>query len=366
MRKCCLFLLVICVMLSAPAYSQDNSKGNLFFSTGFYNGFFADRSLPLLPNILIDRLTFLKLGGYWEKFVGDTPLGRGFAGFGLETGYSSGTRFGGRGGMDFIPLILSGTYSFRPVEVFSFGPSLKLGAFGVNGPDWFRIMPVIGGRLETEFRYPPFPVSLYATGGADIFPMAEELSVLPMVEVGVRFRRPTPKQSNAVYTVNEDKGVSGQQSAPGAAQIQPSTSSSQTPVAPGALAQGSPGTLPTGTPQTQTPGSQQILYFWPDTATLIEDYRPVLEAVGSRLKANPGQQVILQAYTDRLDTAEGRYMVSESRVKFCEDYLIRQYGIAPERITSILYDSEKAPEYITANWEANRCVEVVIHQAQYP
>ena len=342
MRKCRLFLLVICLMLSAPAYSQDDSKGNLFFSTGFYNGFFADRSLPLLPNIFIDRLTLLKIGGYWETSLGETPLGRGIAGFGLETGYSSGTNFGGRGDMDFFPIILSASYSFRPVDAFSFGPSLKLGAFAVNGPGWLRMIPLIGGRLEAEFRYPPFPVSLYATGGVDMFPMAEEFSTLPMVEVGLRFRRPIPRQSAS--------SSSGRSQTTGAALTQGNTTDSQ-----GTTGQSARGT-------TQTSSNTEIVsrvYFEPDTAVPIGNYRLALEEARRRLSADPSLRVVLQAYTAPFGTPEGRRMVSEIRANFCKDFLI-QYGIAPGRITSVFNGSDRSPEQVTEDWASYRCVELVL------
>ena len=213
MRKCYLFGLVFGVMLSVSGYAQDN-KGDFFFSTGFYHGFFGNNSLYLVNNTWLTELDILKFSGNWEL-----PLGPGNISVGLEAGYSSGFSFGGKSSIDIYPISLTTAYSYPLGGLLWIGPSLKLGAFGLVNPDWLKFKSLMGARLEAEFRYLSFPVSMYASGGIDMFPVTNKLGVLPMLEGGLRFRRGswslsnTQAQSSAGGTAGATAGQDGQSSA---------------------------------------------------------------------------------------------------------------------------------------------------------
>jgi outer membrane protein OmpA-like peptidoglycan-associated protein len=85
-----------------------------------------------------------------------------------------------------------------------------------------------------------------------------------------------------------------------------------------------------------------------------------LDEVGRQLAANPALTLILRAYTAPFGTAGGRHMVSEERAAFCQNYFIRNYGIAANRMRSELYGSDRTPENITLDWESYRCTELII------
>jgi outer membrane protein OmpA-like peptidoglycan-associated protein len=409
MRKYCFFVLVLSMILTMPGYSQTEEKGDFFLSGGLYYGIFGDSVLPVIPeHRLRDYLNVAKLGGAWEW-----PFKSGYAAIGLEAGYASGSRFGGKGSIDFLPITLNASYAFPFTSFFSVGPSLKLGAFGFLGDGWTKFVPLVGARLEAELRNPFFPVSLYGSGGADLFPTALEFSALPVLEVGVRLRR--ANRPDAFIKKEEDSiqgspkkdpetvpGSQGFSQAGGTQATQPDQSGQITP----AVAQEQ--ATVTGTPQQQPPagaqnqgeqtpgiaqgqqpaagqqpqrpdalnqdeqgrivtlenGQQGLLrsvYFEPDTANLIESYRSILEIVGRELTANPNQQVLLRAYAAHLKTVEGQQAVSVDRARFCRDYLMQRHGIAPGRINSEAYGgSEREPLAATSDWESYRCVELII------
>jgi outer membrane protein OmpA-like peptidoglycan-associated protein/invasion protein IalB len=104
------------------------------------------------------------------------------------------------------------------------------------------------------------------------------------------------------------------------------------------------------------------IYFEPDSATLVETYRPVLESVRRYLAANPNLRLLIRAYTAPFGTAEGRQMVSEWRADFSRDYMT-QNGIAGNRIRTELYGSERIPEQVTtaSSWVSYRCAELIIY-----
>ena len=107
-------------------------------------------------------------------------------------------------------------------------------------------------------------------------------------------------------------------------------------------------------------GTLRSIYFEPDTAVLIEMHRPTLELVGQLLTSNPYQNILLKAYAANFGTANGRYLVSLERARFCRDYFIRNYGIASERINFEAYGADRDPEAATDDWMTHRCVELIL------
>jgi len=110
-------------------------------------------------------------------------------------------------------------------------------------------------------------------------------------------------------------------------------------------------------------GKQGILnsiYFEPDTAVLIESYRPILEMVGRQLAADSGLQLLIRAYAADFGTSNGRYIVSVNRARFSRDFYVEQYGISSSRFSIEVYGSDKAPLYVTDDWQSHRCVELIL------
>jgi len=184
MNKKWLLAFALGLLLTLSGYAQSESKGNYFFSVGAYDGIFSDGPIVPFANFKIKKLIAGTVGGYYEL-----PYGPGNAFFGLEAGYSSGSKFGGSGGVDFIPLDLTAAYVFPLTSFFYLGPRLKLGALGLLGPDWNKAVLTAGARLDAELRSKNFPLGLFVAGGIDLFPTAPELALLPVIEAGIRFPR---------------------------------------------------------------------------------------------------------------------------------------------------------------------------------
>jgi len=462
MNRKVLLVLAFGIMLSFSVYAQSDpnaqpeSKGDFFFSAGVYNGIFSGGPVVPFSNFEIKRLTAATIGGYYEL-----PFGPGNAFFGLEAGYSSGSKFGGKGDVDFIPFDLTAAYVFPLANILYIGPRLKLGALGMLGPEWNKAVLTAGVRLDIELRFAGFPLGLYVAGGIDAFPTAPEFATLPVIEAGLRFPRGKLKKSGASDPKNKEPaktttgGLKDDSSDNSAASGEASRASGQaTPsqtapapdsVTPGAAAtsgtqgpavtsgtqgpavtsgtQGSAatsstqgaGTAPaaspatatqgTGTPGTARPGTaapaaasptqtaasatpqrptvqgipseaqvqnrsivlddgrQGILnyiYFEPDTAVLIETYRPVLDMVGRQLTADPNLKLLIRAYAADFGTADGRYIVSVNRARFSRDFFTAQYGVTLNRFNIEAFGSDRSPIYVTSDWQSHRCVELIL------
>jgi outer membrane protein OmpA-like peptidoglycan-associated protein len=103
------------------------------------------------------------------------------------------------------------------------------------------------------------------------------------------------------------------------------------------------------------------IHFEPDTAVLIESGRPQLEAAGRYLQANPGIWILVRTYTAPFGTSEGRFIVALDRARFCRDYLLRNFGISPERIIVETLASERLPENVViAEWITYRTAELIM------
>jgi len=477
MNKKCLLAFALGLILSFSSFAQSDpnaqpeSKGNLFFSAGVYNGFFSGGPIVPFTNFEIKKLFAAMIGGYYEL-----PYGPGNAFFGLEAGYSSGSKFGGRGGVDFIPIDLTAAYVFPLTSFFYIGPRLKLGALGLLGPDWNKAIFTVGARIDAELRSTGFPLGLYVAGGIDLFPTAPELAMLPVIEAGLRYPRgkftwfgssdTASKEPTKTDTGGSRDNSSGMiATAPTPAGLVPATPApvgpdptvpapvapvpnvpapttpapvvpaptepapvvpapnvqapvvpdpavptptapapvvpaptapppapptpvplppvtptpaapapaAPTPVAPSPViiapaipAPAAPLSIPPGTPGrniTLEDGRQGILnsiYFEPDTAVLIETYRPILESVGRQLAADPSLKLLLRAYAADFGTSDGRYIVSVNRARFSRDFFTGQYGISPSRFSIEAYGSDRTPIYATEDWESHRCVELII------
>ena len=500
MNKKCLLAFAFGLILSFSSFAQSDpnaqseSKGNLFFSVGVYNGFFSGGPIVPFSNFEIKKLFAATIGGYYEL-----PLGPGNAFFGLDVGYSSGSKFGGKGDVDFIPIDLTAAFVYPLVNFFYIGPRLKLGALTMLGPDWNKVVFTAGARIDAELRSTGFPLGLYVAGGIDLFPTAPELAMLPVIEAGLRYPRgkftwfgssdtknkepaktdtgsfkddssglvalapapatPTPVVTDPVVpnpvapTPNVPAPATPTPTTPTPVVPTPVTPAPNTPasvvpppatpppvvpdplvptpatptpttpvpptpvtpapvvptpvapapvvpvpvtptpvplppvtpvpaapapvtpapvapspvvIAPAIPAPTAPVSVAPGTPGrniTLEDGRQGILnsiYFEPDTAVLIETYRPILESVGRQLAADPSLKLLLRAYAADFGTSDGRYIVSVDRARFSRDFFTGQYGISPSRFSIEAYGSDRTPIYATEDWESHRCVELII------
>jgi len=439
MRKRCLLALAFVLMLSFSGYaqsdsnSQSDSKGKFFFSGGVYNGLFPTGQIVPIPNFEIKKL-FAAIASLNYEF----PVGAGNIALGLEGGYSSGSRFGGMGGVDFIPVGFNAAYVFPLTSFFYVGPRLKLGGLGLMG-DRSDVLPLAGARLEAELRSTGFPLGLFVAGGIELFPFAPELAMLPVVEAGLRFPRGKltwASSSNAAKNkettgtgtggsrgdlTGQNVGVTGATTVTGgtggttggsgtagtgagATSGQGTTSgigiagagiagsgtagtgagaTSSQGTATGGTATGTGAGAGAGTASANTGsgiagvaqgqnrnivlenGKQGILnsiYFEPDTAVLIETYRPIIESVGRQLAADSSLKLLIRAYAANFGTADGRYAVSLSRARFSRDFLNTQYNVATSRFSIEAYGADKSPIYATADWQSHRCVELIMYR----
>jgi outer membrane protein OmpA-like peptidoglycan-associated protein len=104
----------------------------------------------------------------------------------------------------------------------------------------------------------------------------------------------------------------------------------------------------------------KVVYFEPDRADMIEQYQLTLNKVGELLRENLSLRITLRGYAAPFGTAESCILVSEARIKYCNDYLVSNYGIAEGRIYTENYGAERAPEFANTSWESYRCVEMII------
>jgi outer membrane protein OmpA-like peptidoglycan-associated protein len=412
MRKRCFFALAFGLLLSFSGYAQSESKGSFFFSIGLSNGIFSSGPIVPFSNFEIKKLFALAASGNYEF-----PFGAGNAVFGLEAGYSSGSRFGGSGDVDFIPFGLTAAYVYPLTSFFYVGPRLKLGGLGLLGPDWGKVVFTPGARLEAELRSNSFPLGLFVAAGIDLFPFAPEFAMLPVLEAGIRFPRGKWQSSASAKTANNKEPAaaltggsqgtsSGQASgaaaagtgsvvtagsgpvtaaaagSTGAAQSQgtsagaaaavsgPATGAAQSQGTPAGAAAAVSGPV-AGAAQGQNriiilengkQGTLNSIYFEPDTDDLIASYRPILDAVGRQLTADPGLRLLIRGYAANLGYAGGRYDVSYNRAKFSSDELTRQYGIPANRLSIEAFGDTKPPIDATEDPQSRRCVELILYR----
>jgi len=111
--------------------------------------------------------------------------------------------------------------------------------------------------------------------------------------------------------------------------------------------------------------SQRAVYFRADSAALIEEYRPVLDDIGKQLRANPALRITLKGYTAPKGTDEGMTALSAARSWYCVEYIMKNYGIAEERMNIEFYGADVAGADESAEqkpWEYRRRVDIFIEQ----
>ena len=109
-------------------------------------------------------------------------------------------------------------------------------------------------------------------------------------------------------------------------------------------------------------GRLDTVYFPPNTArpTVVFSL-PVLDEVGEKMRGDPNLVVSIRGYAAPAGTADGQRIVSETRARYCADYLNKKYGVDYERMTIEWFGATKRPEKMGAYNESGlyRAVELV-------
>jgi outer membrane protein OmpA-like peptidoglycan-associated protein len=82
-----------------------------------------------------------------------------------------------------------------------------------------------------------------------------------------------------------------------------------------------------------------------DQSTLTKEGVEIMERNIQVMKENPGINVRVAGYTSASGTEDYNQKLSERRAKTVEDYLIKEGGIAPERLTKIGYGKDRPAMY---------------------
>ena len=87
------------------------------------------------------------------------------------------------------------------------------------------------------------------------------------------------------------------------------------------------------------------VHFDFDKATLTKEGEEVLKRNIQVLKENPETKVRIAGYTSASGTEDYNQKLSERRARTVEDYLVKEGGIAPGRLTKIGYGEERPAMY---------------------
>jgi outer membrane protein OmpA-like peptidoglycan-associated protein len=92
-------------------------------------------------------------------------------------------------------------------------------------------------------------------------------------------------------------------------------------------------------------GRLDTVYFPPNTSrpTVVFSL-PVLDEVGDKMRSDNSLVVSIRGYAAPAGTADGQRIVSETRARYCADYLNKKYGVDYERMTIEWYGATKKPE----------------------
>jgi outer membrane protein OmpA-like peptidoglycan-associated protein len=199
-----------------------------------------------------------------------------------------------------------------------------------------------GARLYATYTFPFEYIKLYAGTGVDII-LETEGAIPPfLIEAGVSFKpfalfKPKAGQKKTELARTESVVTEIPQAAREAAQ--------EAPVA--------------KTPE-KIIVSRSSVYFRADSTALIEDYRPVLDDAGRRLRENPALRITLKGYTAPTGTQNGMTALSAARSWYCAEYLMNYYGIAEQRMSIEFYGAQETSEQRA--WELRRRVDLIIEQ----
>jgi len=199
--------------------------------------------------------------------------------------------------------------------------------------------PQAGARLYLVYTFPFEWLKLYAGGGVDMMLETDGLIPPPVIEAGISIKplalfRPKARKTEPVKTEFAETKIE-----------EPEIPQAEVPVA-------------------KTPRgivlAQRAVYFWANSSFIIEEYKPVLDETGQRLRANPALRVTLKGYTAPHGTEEGMTALSAARSWYCVEYFMKYYGIAEDRMSIEFYGADDPVEL--KSWEYRRRVDIFIER----
>jgi outer membrane protein OmpA-like peptidoglycan-associated protein len=79
------------------------------------------------------------------------------------------------------------------------------------------------------------------------------------------------------------------------------------------------------------------VHFDLDKSTLTKEAQTILKRNIQVLKENPNMKIVIQGHTSAIATEEYNQKLSERRAKSVEEFLVKEGGIAPDRLSEIGY-----------------------------
>jgi len=79
------------------------------------------------------------------------------------------------------------------------------------------------------------------------------------------------------------------------------------------------------------------VHFGLDKSTLTKEAQTILKRNIEVLKENPNMKIVIQGHTSAIATEEYNQELSERRAKSVEEFLMKEGGIAPDRLSEIGY-----------------------------
>ena len=330
------FIFSFFSFLSPPAYSQENRWYEPFFIEGAAHQYFTPE---LFSGLIKPEVGFRGALGYeYRRFR-----------FALEAGY---THIEGTNpfvlDLMFFPLAFKSGYNLPIRWGLGLQADLSCGIlfsqtahytdvidmFKGNEKDSPAAVFMAGGRLYAAYTFPFEWLKLYAGGGLDAAFETDGIIPLPVIEAGISFKpfvliRPkaAPKKTGPAVTETAETGI--------------------------------PQPVETREPE-RILIARRAVYFRADSTTLIEEYRYVLDEEGQRLKADPSLRITLKGYTAPIGTEQGKTALSAARSWYCVEYLMKNYGIAEDRMKIEFYGADDPAEL--KSWEYRRRVDIFIER----
>jgi flagellar motor protein MotB len=287
---------------------------------------------------------------------------RGFR-FGIESGY---TNITGTNPLvlnfQFIPLVFKTGYNAELFHGFGVQADLSLGYLFSNTLHYSSALDMLmenkqeshtnslfsGGVFYATYTFNPGLIKIYLGGGVNVILERDGVIPLPVFEAGVSLK---PFLFNTLKDKNEHQSDIIEYLL-----IEPPPESL-------ASEQVYEDIVKEETEQEIMIRHLSVVFFEPDSTTLIERYRLIMDEAAEILKTNPNLTVLLRGYAAPFGRAEILMSLSFERAKYCAEYLIRNHDISLERIIIEYYGSERTPELADVSWESFRCVELIIEPA---
>ncbi|MFK8066889.1 MAG: peptidoglycan-associated lipoprotein Pal [Gammaproteobacteria bacterium] len=92
-----------------------------------------------------------------------------------------------------------------------------------------------------------------------------------------------------------------------------------------------------------SPLSIRVIYFEYDSATVLADYRPAVEAHASYLADHPDTYITLEGHADERGSREYNLALGENRAESLKQQMVLM-GASPDQIVTVSYGEERPAE----------------------